>query len=490
MGPNDSLFAQTSTGKPAHGRERAPADFAIPSPYARVVGYDAPRGDATVGERTELVVTSTSDPGAGGPEDPDEHETGPRRPRETEESTETTLSTIPGPRSPTGELRLASATGTAVTGLGPDVPDLDWDAHDWAEARSRVRRAGRAYVWLNLVEQRLRGVTGAVLRPIYEPVHGDAWIVAAAGPAGREGVQRASAIRDVSRRKGYLVDPADDDLLTFLTLPQLRELIVAHWACFEPYLDDRRELELLLDELEVARHVVSRNRALTEAVLERTEHAAQRLLSMMDSGSRHTGVQRVPVDVLEEIVGDRYADVIGVHPDRVGLQRELPLEDLFDGAQQLDAVGIALNLLCQSFTGRRLARLIEEGCRVRLLFLNPASSSVRRRERELRLARGELSRAIETNIMQVRRVRQRLGAGAGLDIRVFDETPRFTGYLIDGHSPDGVAVIQPYLRRARGMESPALLLRNRDDERGADQGLFDVYREEFEGSWSDSRGVS
>jgi hypothetical protein len=367
---------------------------------------------------------------------------------------------------------------------------LDWDAQDWAEARSRVRRAGRAYVWLNLVEQRLRSVTGAVLRPVYEPVHGEGWVVAAVGPAGHEGVQRAAAVRDVSRRKGYLLDPADDDLLVFLTLPQLRELIVTHWPCFEPFLDDRRELELLLDELEVARHVVSRNRALTENVLERTEEAAQRLLSLLESGQRHRGVQRVPVDVLEEIVGDRYADVIGVHPDRVGLQRDLPVEDLFDGAQRLDAVGIALNLLGQSFSGRRLIRLAGEGCRMRLLFLNPAGSAVRRRERELGLGRGELSRSIETNIMQVRRVRARLDPRAGFEIRVSDETPRFTAYLIDARSPDGVAVVQPYLRRARGNESPVLLLRNRDAEHGPEQGLFEVYREEFEGSWQDSRPVS
>ena len=62
--------------------------------------------------------------------------------------------------------------------------ELDWDAAAWAEVRTRARRAGRAHVWLNLVEQRLRAVVNAVLRPIYEPVHGEEWVVAAAGPAG------------------------------------------------------------------------------------------------------------------------------------------------------------------------------------------------------------------------------------------------------------------------------------------------------------------
>jgi hypothetical protein len=214
--------------------------------------------------------------------------------------------------------------------------------------------------------------------------------------------------------------------------------------------------------------------------------------------------------VVEELVGDRYADVIGVHPDRVRLQRQLPVEDLLAGARRLDAIGIGLNLLCQNFTGRRLFRLAADGCRVRLLFLNPASSAVRRRERELGLGRGELARAVETNIMHVRRVRARLRDTGGFEIRVFDETPRFTAYLVDGDGPDGVGVVQPYLRRARGSESPALVLRGGgagagsgsgarsgagtgvvlDPARPVEPGLFQVYQEEFEGAWGDSRPVS
>lgn len=377
---------------------------------------------------------------------------------------------------------------------GPLEPSLAWSAATWEEARRRVSRAGRGYVWLNLVEQRLRSVVAEVLRPVYEPVHGEDWVVAAAGPAGEEWVQRAAAVREVSRRKGYLLDPADDDLLVFLTLPQLRELMVQHWPCFEPFLADRREVELALDELEVARHVVSRNRALSENVLAQAERAAARLLALLDGGSPAGGV-RAPGDVLEELVGDRYADVAGVHPDRVRLQRDLPVEDLLAGARRLDALGIGLTLLCQNFTGRRLVQLAAGGCRIRLLFLNPASTALRRRERELGLGRGELAKAVETNIMHVRRVRARLRDAGAFEIRVFDETPRFTAYLVDGDGPDGLAVVQPYLRRARGSESPALVLRGArrgpiDPSRPQEPGLFQVYQEEFEGVWTDSRAVS
>ncbi|MEU3600312.1 SAV2148 family HEPN domain-containing protein [Streptomyces sp. NPDC006798] len=380
--------------------------------------------------------------------------------------------------------------------------ELDWDAESWIEVRTRAQRAGRAYIWLNLVEQRLRAVVAAVLRPVYEPVHGDDWVVAAAGPAGQEWVQRAVAVREVSRRKGYLLDPADDNVLSFLTLPQLRELMVQHWPCFEPYLDDRRDVELALDELEVARNVVSRNRALNEAVLAQAERASARLLDILGSGTGSRSADRLPVDAVEDLVGDRYADVVSVHPDRVRLQRQLPAEDLFGGARRLDAIGIGLNLLVQNFSGRRLVRLAEGGARVRLAFLNPASSAVKRRERELGLRKGELSRTVEMNILHMRRVRSRLRDPGAFEIQVFDETPRFTAYLVDGDGPDGVAVVQTYLRKARGIEAPVLVLRGggrrsvvRPGQPGdpadpGEHGLFQTYREEFESMWADSRPVS
>ncbi|MEU5344665.1 SAV2148 family HEPN domain-containing protein [Streptomyces sp. NPDC020766] len=373
--------------------------------------------------------------------------------------------------------------------------ELDWGADAWREVRTRAQRAGRAYIWLNLVEQRLRAVVAAVLRPIYEPVHGeDDWVVAAAGPAGQEWVQRAVAVREVSRRKGYLLDPADDNVISFLTLPQLRELMVQHWPCFEPYFDERRDVELALDELEVTRNVVSRNRALSEAVLAQAERASAKLLEILGAGSDVPSARRLPVDAVENLVGDRYADVVGVHSDRVRLMRQFPAEDIFGGARRLDAIGIGLNLLVQNFSGRRLVRLAESGCRVRLLFLNPASSAVKRRERELGIKRGELSRSVEMNILHMRRVRARLRDPGAFEIQVYDETPRFTAYLVDGDGSDGIAVVQSYLRRTRGMEAPVLVLRGggrvlKPDEVG-EEGLFGTYREEFEVAWADSRPVS
>ncbi|MER5490356.1 SAV2148 family HEPN domain-containing protein [Streptomyces sp. NPDC002454] len=394
------------------------------------------------------------------------------------------------PEGPATAVSLARPLETG-TQIGPE---LNWGAEQWSEVRTRAQRAGRAYIWLNLVEQRLRAVVAAVLRPVYEPVHGEDWVVAAAGPAGQEWVQRAVAVREVSRRKGYLLDPADDNVLSFLTLPQLRELMVQHWPCFEPYFDERRDVELALDELEVTRNVVSRNRALSGAVLAQAERASGRLLEMLGAASETSPGGRLPVDAVEDLVGDRYADVVAVHPDRVRLLRQFPAEDIFGGARRLDVMGIGLNLLVQNFSGRRLVRLAEAGCRARLLFLNPASSAIKRRERELGLRRGELSRSVEMNILHMRRVRSRLRDPGAFEIQVFDETPRFTAYLVDGDGADGVGIVQTYLRRTRGMEAPVLVLRGggRTVKPGdtGENGIFATYREEFDLAWSDSRPVS
>jgi hypothetical protein len=139
-------------------------------------------------------------------------------------------------------------------------------------------------------------------------------------------------------------------------------------------------------------------------------------------------------------------------------------------------------------------RLAESGCRVRLLFLNPASSAVKRRERELGLKRGELSRSVEMNILHMRRVRSRLRDPGAFEIQVYDETPRVTAYLVDGDGSDGVGVVQSYLRHSRGMEAPVFVLRNGTKVVRSDQvdegGLFAAYREEFETMWVDSRPVS
>ncbi|MCF2526234.1 DUF5919 domain-containing protein [Yinghuangia sp. KLBMP8922] len=363
--------------------------------------------------------------------------------------------------------------------------DLSWAEDDWSSALLRARRAGRAYVYLNLVEQRLRSVVRQVLLPVYGTVehaaHDDgAWVVAAAGPTQSEWVERAEAVREMSRRRGYIVDPADDDLVAFLTLPQLRELLVRNWWCFAPYLTDRRSLERALEEVEIGRHIVARNRVLSPDVLRQVERACTKVLAELDGRlGRHAG-ERLALDAVEELFAGRYGDMVAVFPDRSALQRKLPFADLVGEARTIDAMGVALNLLCQNYSGRELHRLAAAGCRMRLLFLNPAGDAMRQREREEGVKRGILSRLTTMNILHARKIRAKLAEPDRIEIRVYEETPRFNAYLVDSDA----AVVQPYLRRARGVESPSFVLRAGSDAADPRRGLFALFDEEFEQLWA------
>lgn len=406
---------------------------------------------------------------------------------------------LPGPRSAADDgllLRLDGGGPPPPGGAGPALPDptepgdLSWAEEDWGDALLRARRAGRAYVYLNLVEQRLRSVVRQVLLPVYgtgeagaQGQDDGAWVAAAAGPTQSEWVERAEAVREMSRRRGYIVDPADDDLVAFLTLPQLRELLVRNWWCFAPYLHDRRALERALEEVEIGRHIVARNRVLSPDVLRQVEHACTRVLAELDGRlGRHAG-ERLALDAVEELFAGRYGDLVAVFPDRSALQRKLPFAELVGEAQEIDAMGVSLNLLCQNYSGRELHRLAAAGCRMRLLFLNPAGDAMRQREKDEGLKRGILGRLTTMNILHARRIRAKLADPGHIEIRLYEETPRFNAYLVDGDA----AVVQPYLRRSRGVESPSFVLRAGAGEAELRRGIFPLFREEFDQLWAAGR---
>lgn len=177
--------------------------------------------------------------------------------------------------------------------------------------------------------------------------------------------------------------------------------------------------------------------------------------------------------LVRQLIGDRYADVDAVFPTRAEFMAAIPPQSLFTDATTIDAAGLSLNLLCQSYADQDLRALIEGGATVRCLFLAPYGRAIGAREREENHPKGHLSALTDINrqvLMQ--RVRARLSddARARLQIATYDETIRFNILLLNGET----AVVQPYLSTARGVESPTFLLR-----RWKRRGLFDVFDELF-----------
>jgi hypothetical protein len=154
---------------------------------------------------------------------------------------------------------------------------------------------------------------------------------------------------------------------------------------------------------------------------------------------------------------------------------------LLANAKTIEAAGLSLNLLCQSYADQDLRVLIEAGTTVHCLFLAPYGRSIAAREREEGHPEGHLSALTEINRqVLVQRVRERLPeqARARLEVATYDETIRFNILLLNRET----GVVQPYLSTARGVESPTFILRRRER-----RGLFDVFEEMF--GWLSERST-
>ena len=184
-------------------------------------------------------------------------------------------------------------------------------------------------------------------------------------------------------------------------------------------------------------------------------------------------------DLVAQLAGRRFLDLEAVYVTRSEFTSRLPPHELFDGATDVRAVGLSLNVLCQQYADDRLRSLIEAGGTVRCLFLDPAGEAIRAREREEGYSPGRLSSLNEINIqIMLQRVRQRLAPPdrERLVIATYDETIRFNIILVD----HVVAVVQPYLPAARGVESPTFVIRRRD----AMSGLFQQFEQVFDWLWA------
>ncbi|SDI34485.1 hypothetical protein SAMN05421505_14520 [Sinosporangium album] len=177
------------------------------------------------------------------------------------------------------------------------------------------------------------------------------------------------------------------------------------------------------------------------------------------------------------------ADVTAVFPSRSAFSSAFSPSVLFDKAKEINAVGLSLNILCQSYPDHLLKRLLETGTRIRALFLDPHGLAIGAREAEEQHAPDTLRTLTSLNINILTRIRGRLvpEAAGRLELRVYDETIRFNVLILDG----SMCVVQPYLPQARGVDSPTLLI---NDSAAAD-GLFPVFDHVFTSMWERSRPI-
>ncbi|MEV0455416.1 inositol monophosphatase family protein [Catellatospora methionotrophica] len=144
----------------------------------------------------------------------------------------------------------------------------------------------------------------------------------------------------------------------------------------------------------------------------------------------------------------RFSDVVAVYPDRSAFLSAHSAHDLFDGAADVRAVGLSLNLLCHQYSDTGLRNLASRGARLRLLLVDPHGEAIRHRERKEGYPPLFLSQLNEINLGVLRRVRDALPHDArnSMQVALYDETVRFNIILID----ERLCVVQPYLPQLRG----------------------------------------
>jgi hypothetical protein len=151
------------------------------------------------------------------------------------------------------------------------------------------------------------------------------------------------------------------------------------------------------------------------------------------------------------------AGVEAVFASRSEFAARVQPQSLLDDAGSVRVAGLSLNLICQQLPDQYLISLITGGTELSCLFLDPGGEAITAREREEDYQPGFLSSLTRLNIDILSRLRDRLPAAARecLKIAAYDETIRYNLLIAGGQA----CVVQPYLPRARGVESPTLLIR-------------------------------
>ena len=182
-------------------------------------------------------------------------------------------------------------------------------------------------------------------------------------------------------------------------------------------------------------------------------------------------------DEIDQALTEQFADVEAIYASRSEFTSKMPPHALFDCATDIRAAGLSLNLICQQYADTELAQLVQNGARLRLLFLDPAGNAIRQREDEEGHMAGHLGALTTLNLQGVLRVRDRLPAELRdrVEVATYDQTIRVNITLIN----DALCIAQPYLPHARGVESPTMVIK----KRWPDRGLYSVFERTFDELW-------
>jgi hypothetical protein len=168
------------------------------------------------------------------------------------------------------------------------------------------------------------------------------------------------------------------------------------------------------------------------------------------------------------------ADIVAVFTSRSEFTSKVEPRSLLDGAARIRAAGLSLNLICQQLPDQQVLRMLAGGTQLSCLFLDPDGEAITAREHEEELEPGHLSTLTRLNIQVMTRLRDRMPAQTRdrVHLAVYDEAIRFNILLAGDHT----CVVQPYLPRARGVDSPTIMLRRNESA----EGLYPIFEQVYE----------
>ncbi|PWB54779.1 MAG: hypothetical protein C3F06_04030 [Candidatus Methanoperedenaceae archaeon] len=198
------------------------------------------------------------------------------------------------------------------------------------------------------------------------------------------------------------------------------------------------------------------------------------------------------MDLIEEFVKINFMEMIHDHCERVksitesikrsGLvniyQRGGSSEFLNLTRNNVKMLGITLSYYFypDSEEWAQLSSLVEKGCKLQVLILNPDSNQVSCRERDENNTdlKGQIIQLIHMEKLFINNIKE--DSRSNIEIRLYDTYPSFAMTIVD----DNILRVTPYLFNKKGRACPTIEFVRKD------KGVFDVYLNHFNDLWNKS----
>jgi len=336
-----------------------------------------------------------------------------------------------------------------------------------------LHRNSSAYLYLFIAENRLRYFVFNVLEEKFAPHNGKGWLAQALEASVLDKIEKRKSLHF---KKSSYIEIVDEHPFSFLEMAELKQIIVGHWKIFSEVFHDQIQFESLFDVVRVARNAIAHNRSISQELHDDLKEQCLRLIALMMGGSL-AKAEMLELDPIEEVFSSRFLDVVRVFRNRNEFDSVVSYKDLFHEANSIDAMGLSLNAITVNYGSQHLDELIDEGCKIRLLFLKPFSKGMKAREEEEGFSGDELSNLTKNNLHFIRKYSDAIAdeKKSSMQYKVYSSPVRINLFIINGE----VMVVQYYDPGGRGIDMPCLLIKNR----GMKNGLFTYFEKVFSDAW-------